>query len=244
VLEDDFDFRSYYSADYFQGAVDDGYSDYVGSEASLRLEFRHTLEHLKTLVPRTSRLLEFGCAYGFFLSEASTVFDSVQGIELSADAVAFCVARGLDVITGVVDESTLVGVYDAVVGLDVIEHVPEPHTLVRAVSDHLRPGGVLLLTTGDWGSLVARCSGRKWRLMTPPQHLSFFTVAAMSRMLEGAGLRVVECSHPPKRVPASLIVYQLQRLLGLSPRPVPRLNEWALPINLWDAMRVIAVKPT
>ena len=60
--------------------------------------------------------------------------------------------------------------------------------------------------------------------------------------LEAAGLRVVELSHPWKRVPLSLLAYQLQRLAGLKPRLFPTLTKWGIPINLWDAMRVIAVK--
>jgi len=242
VLEEGFDFERYYSEAYFQGRVDDGYADYIGSEDTLRAEFQHTLAYLRRRSTGRDRLLEFGCAYGFFLQEAARHFRAVEGIELSADAVGFCQSRGLRVTAGVVSDATLDGPYDAVVGLDVIEHVPDPHEVVRMIGQRLKTGGVLLLTTGDWGSLLARTMGRRWRLMTPPQHLSFFTRASMSRMIERAGLRVVELSHPWKKVPLSLVLYQLQRLAGLSQRKVKTLNSVALPINLWDSMRVLAVK--
>ena len=52
--------------------------------------------------------------------------------------------------------------------------------------------------------------------MTPPQHLSFFTPASMRKMLAGAGLEVVSLTHPWKRVPVSLIAYQLQRMAGIT----------------------------
>ena len=242
VLDKDFDLEKYYSESYFNGKVDDGYADYIGSEEILRHEFRRTLIHQLAHSRSQGTLLEFGCAYGFFLMEAAPFFERVEGIELCEDAVRFCRSRGLNVARGVVETASLKGPYDAAVGLDVIEHIPNPHEAVKLIADRLNRGGTILLTTGDWRSLLARAMGPRWRLMTPPQHLSFFTPRSMTLILEAAGLRVVELSHPWKRVPLSLFTYQLQRLAGLKPRRFPELTKWAIPINLWDAMRVIAVK--
>ena len=127
ILEEAFDFERYYSQAYFQGGVSDGYADYLGSEETLRLEFQQTLRYLTRRAAGREPLLEFGCAYGFFLQEAARCFRGVEGIELSNDAVNFCASRGLKVTAGVIDERTLPGPYDAVVGLDVLEHIPEPH---------------------------------------------------------------------------------------------------------------------
>jgi SAM-dependent methyltransferase len=241
-IEPTFDPHEYYSEPYFQGGVSDGYMDYIGSEATLRVEFRKIIGYILSLNPRRGRLLEFGCAYGFFLEEAKSHFDSVQGIEISEDAVRFCHARGLDVMTGAVDDSTLKGFYDVAVGLDVIEHVPEPQETVKLISSHMNPGSLLIMTTGDWAAPLARITGPNWRLMTPPQHLSFFTFKSMRLVLESAGFQIASLSRPWKRVPLSLIVYQFQRMLGLKPRNVRVLNNLWLPVNLWDAMRVVAVK--
>ena len=240
MLPPQFDLERYYSAGYFQGGAVDGYADYAGSESSLRAEFRQTLAHILRLAPRRGALLEFGCAYGYFLEEAARHFDSTLGIELSAEAVAIARARGLNVQAGVVDDA-LAGPFDAVVGLDVIEHVPEPAETVAHLSRVMAPNGVLVLTTGDWGSPLARVMGPRWRLMTPPQHVSFFTPKAMQALLNRAGLVVVEISRPWKRVPLALFAYQAQRILGLRPR-VLRIPG-ALRMNLFDAMRVTARKP-
>jgi len=237
-----FDANAYYSEAYFQGGHADSYGDYQGSEPILRAEFRQTVDYLLAQVPARNRLLEFGCAYGFLLQEARPHFAYVEGIELSADAVRVCQAKGLNVTAGVVDATTLHGPYQAVVGLDVIEHVPEPQETVRLLGAHMEPGAVLLMTTGDWASAMARLTGRHWRLMTPPQHLSFFTPRSMRSMLEQAGFRVASLTHPSKHVPLALIAYQLQRMAGLTPRNLAWLGGLALPVNLFDAMRVVAVK--
>lgn len=47
--------------------------------------------------------------------------------------------------------------FDTVVSMDVIEHVPEPVPWVREALRVLRPGGVLFVTTPNYGSLSLRC---------------------------------------------------------------------------------------
>jgi hypothetical protein len=101
-----------------------------------------------------------------------------------------------------------------------------------------------MLTTGDFGSLAARLAGPRWRLMTPPQHLWFFTQPSMRRLGESLGLRIESIDHPWKIVPLSLILYQVRRMLGLSVRGDRATSRIGLPVNLFDAMRVVLRKPT
>lgn len=244
MLPEGFDPRGIYGADYFAGGHDDGYADYVGSEKVLRAEFRAALAHLIRSGTYAGRLLEVGCAYGFFLEEASSRFE-VVGIEVAADAAAACAARGLDVREGVLEESFFRDrePFDAIVMLDVIEHLERPDEIVDTISRHTKRGGRLLASTGDWGSITARMLGPRWRLMTPPQHLWFFTVPTMRTLLERHGFRLESVQHPWKFVPASLIAYQLGRMTGLQDR-LRRLDfgRLGLPVNLYDAMRLVAVK--
>ena len=92
-------------ADYFAGGHSDGYADYLGAEPVLRREFARTVEFIRRYCPR-GRLLDVGCAYGFFLQEAKPFFE-VAGIELAEEAAAHGRQSGLNVVTGVADESTL-----------------------------------------------------------------------------------------------------------------------------------------
>jgi SAM-dependent methyltransferase len=239
-----FDPFSYYSKEYFSGGQPDGYADYLGAEPVLRSEFARVLAFLRLYCSR-GRLLEIGCAYGFFLREARRHFD-VSGIELAEDAAAYCRRLGLNVLQGGVDEDKFrrLGMLDVIVLLDVIEHLPNPRETIDLCSRYLSPGGVLLLTTGDFGSIVARVSGAKWRLMTPPQHLWFFTRQSLRRFAEGACLEFVSYDHPWKLVPLSLITFQLARILGMRPTRRPQASGFGIPVNLFDAMRVVLRKPS
>ena len=242
-LPENFSAGGIYTEAYFQGGQADGYSDYVGSESVLRGEFRAAVQYLRQTGCSSGRLLELGCAYGFFLAEANAYFE-VQGIEMSESAVHFCRTRGFEVEHGTLT-AEYVGrsaPFDAVVMLDVVEHLMEPDKMMELVRKAMKPGGKLMLTTGDWESALSRLMGRNWRLMTPPQHTFFFSPRTLSVMLARVGFDVIECGKPWKTVPLGLILYQLGRILGI--RRPPRLsgNHFGIPINLYDAFRVVAVR--
>jgi SAM-dependent methyltransferase len=238
-----FDPTRYYTEDYFSGAYADGYQDYAGEESVLRREFARTVAFVRRFRPG-GRLIELGCAYGFFLQEAKPYFD-VHGVELAADAAAHARRNGLDVRDGVADEATMraLGPADVIVMLDVIEHLPDPAATLALCERHLNPGGIVVITTGDFGSIYARLAGPRWRLMTPPQHLWFLTPESLRRFGGQLGLRLLVAEHPWKIVPLSLIRFQLRRMLGMRMGGKPAVSHIGLPVNLFDAMRVVLQKP-
>jgi SAM-dependent methyltransferase len=236
-----FDPAAYYTGDYFSGGHADGYADYRGAEPVLRREFARTVGFIRQYRD-CGRLLDVGCAYGFFLQEARPFYE-VAGIELAEDAAAHGRTRGLRVLSGVADEGNLaqLGMMDVIVLLDVIEHLPDPHGTLALCTRHLNSGGIIVITTGDFASLYARIAGPGWRLMTPPQHLWYFTRASIERMAHSLGLRLEAFDHPWKIVPISLILFQIQRMFGIRSAAAAS-SRLGLPVNLFDAMRVVLRK--
>jgi 2-polyprenyl-3-methyl-5-hydroxy-6-metoxy-1,4-benzoquinol methylase len=239
VLPPGFDPSSIYTEEYFLGGHKDGYADYLASGEELRYEFRRLLQAIQKHV-RGGKLIEIGCAYGFFLEEAAKAF-TTTGVEISDHARAVCHERGLEVWRSATPKLLAErGPFDAAVMLDVLEHMQDPGAILDDLHHAMRPGAQLVITTGDFGSAIARAMGKHWRLMTPPQHLWFFSPQTVTALLERHGFRVHTVEHPWKLVPLSLILYQASRYVGgqgLVRRLMPR---GRLPINLFDAMRVIA----
>ncbi len=188
-------FQDLYGAGYYTGGHDQVFEDYVGQQAARRAHARRKLallRHLPPRIPRQGRLLDVGCAAGFFLAEAQTFYD-VQGVELSEWSSAWAREQlQLSVFTGTLQQAAWpADHFDVLTLWDVVEHVPDPLPLLTEARRVLRPGGRLVLTTGDWGSRYAQSQGEDWHLMTPPWHLTMFSRATLAAVAQRAGLKVV-----------------------------------------------------
>jgi SAM-dependent methyltransferase len=239
-----------YGSAYFSAAAGEtrgqGYADYLGEEPNHRANARARVRLLERYVA-SGRLLDVGCAAGFFLDEARQTGWDVEGVEVAAGMVAH--ARGLGLT---VHEAPFAGVelepgsFDAITRWDYIELSLDPAGDLRGASTLLRPGGFLLVSTGDARSAVARLSGRRWHLLTPRHHNFFFTRRSLGEAFRAAGLEVELMTYPSSLYSVHYLLYKLQtvwdsprleRLAGRVGRT--RLGSRAIPINLRDIVTVV-----
>ena len=189
-----------YSAEYFERDFRCGRSEAGSfSEAAFRSENQNLLAAFERLGPRGS-LLEVGCASGWLLKQAEERGWRVQGVELSAAAVAHARSLGLEVFHGDLPAAALpAGSFDLVYMGDVLEHVPDCGAVLREVARVLKRGGHLYLrgptTTNSLARRLAlalyRATGRVIVLREPPYHLWEFTAGPLEHLFESAGLEVV-----------------------------------------------------
>src|ERR1700674_4908449 len=188
--------------------IDGVYADYVQDRDAIH---RSAVTRLRTLerAVKGRRLLDVGCAAGYFLEAARTRGWNVAGLELSAYSVQLARRLALEVFEGSILVPPPLPVFDAITMWDTIEHIPRPDTAVENARRLLRPGGVLVISTGDRRSFVARALGRRWRLMNDPTNKFFFNEPPLSSLLGTAGFKVVSVSRPGKWVSAGMILHQL-----------------------------------
>ncbi len=185
-----------YSHGYFFG---EEYSDYVADRKTASKNFRLRVKVLKRFLDASKhkRLLEIGCAYGFFLEEAKEYFTSVKGIDVSKEAVSYAKDRlFLDVESDEFLKHDYKGQkFDCVCMWDTIEHLKRPDLYIEKIGQLTDKGALLALTTGDIASFSARMMKSKWRLIHPPTHIHYFSEKSLAKLLERGGFRIIYKSH-------------------------------------------------
>ena len=78
--------------------------------------------------------------------------------------------------------------YDVISMIEVIEHLPEPLEPLALIARLLKPGGLLLLTTGNLDSPVATRQGIHYRYCAPEIHVSLFNPGCLARLYRRVGL--------------------------------------------------------
>lgn len=166
---------------------------YVQEEEGRRMSSLRILLYLQRL-KKNGRLLDIGCATGFFLDEARKKEWEIYGLELSEWAVDY--AREKFKLENVQQGALTRGMYtdsffDVVVMKDTIEHLVDPKSLLIEVRRILKPEGVLCITTPDIASLVSRLLRAKWWGIKH-SHLYYFSRKTLCKMLDIAGFGPVK----------------------------------------------------
>ncbi|MBZ0291342.1 MAG: class I SAM-dependent methyltransferase [Anaerolineae bacterium] len=227
-----------------------GYSNYIKDEGNIRKTSNRRLTLLERFI-QPGRLLDVGCAVGFFIDEAHKRGWQVEGLDVSSFAVEYARDHfGVDAQNGSLTELDYEpGAYDMVTMWDVIEHVPDPKAYIERAAQLLRPGGIVALATPDVDSLPARLTGKRWvGYKLSEEHIYYFSIKTLSQMLEAAGFEVVDVRHVGKYVTLRLFLDRLgmyapwlAKLLELGERAF-KLSEWALYINPFDIVAITARK--
>ena len=78
--------------------------------------------------------------------------------------------------------------YDIISMVEVLEHLPQPVEPLRLISRLLKPGGLLLLTTGNLDGPIARRQGIHYRYCAPEIHVSLFNPHCLTTLYREVGL--------------------------------------------------------
>ena len=195
-------------------------------------------------------LLDVGCALGGFLAVAKEHGFQVEGVEIAEYAAEQARSRVQVKVTAsdIYSAQLAAEGYDVVTMWDVIEHLTDPHLALEKIRRALRPKGYVFFSTGDVSSVWARLAGKRWQLLTPPQHLYFFSQRSVSDLLSRHGFSVKQINYQGKWVTAAFVSFKAQESLGSIVKPLSiairflGLQNVKVKINLGDIMTVAAQK--
>lgn len=193
---------------------------YEELEPGLSRMYREFLASVERRSPgkRFERVLDVGCAYGYFLDVAQEQWQPTElvGLDVSPEAHRITL-RGHVFHSGFVEDVELPDEhFDLVFMGDAFEHVHDPIRVASKLARVLAPGGVLVLTTVDFDSVLARLLGRRWRLMKPPEHLFYWNRRSLSRVFGDRGLDAA-FSNYWLYLPKKYVMKQFELQFGFRP---------------------------
>ena len=182
-----------WSAEWIEREFEAEYKDFI---------FESILHQLASRVNGGSRrLLDIGAHAGRFMWLGQQAGWQVEGVELNPRTAA-CAARHTGAPVHQLNAHTLAASgrrFSAVTLTDVLEHIPEPVTLLSAVARLMEPGG--------WLAVKVPCGRSQWykerilAALNPSHpvsladnlvHVNHFSPSSLAKAIERAGFRRVE----------------------------------------------------
>ena len=193
---------------------------YVGRRRIIRSFVKEICDRIGN---RRPRILDVGCGTGanlFMLSELG----EAEGVDISAQAITFCQARGLSNVRLGAAEDLPYGddQFDLVTALDVLEHLDDDVGALREMRRVIRPGGRLLLFVPTFMFL--------WGLQDEvSNHRRRYRLPELRRAVVAAGFEIERTTYANITffVP-TFTVRQVMRLTGISTDSEVRINISAL----------------
>ncbi|MGH7198145.1 MAG: class I SAM-dependent methyltransferase, partial [Candidatus Omnitrophota bacterium] len=243
----------FYSQDYFESHSSEemGYDNYVSDRDLVERTFKKRLERIeKRWLPSKGRLLDIGCAAGFFLKIARDRGWETHGVEISEYCCRYAADQfGLSLHHGPFESlDAREGLFDLITMWDYIEHSHVPDRDISKSYQFLKKDGLLAIATPDLGSVPARLFRDKWIGFKEHEHLYYFTRGNLTRLVERNGFKILHVSHIGKYISLNFFAKRLSTYSGFlgslmgRMSSLPALKDLHFYCNPFDIVYVIAKK--
>lgn len=164
---------------------------------------------------KNNRLLDIGFGAAVLLQVGARAGWLTEGVEVSRTAVEHAQQLGLNAFYGQLSNACYPDAwFDIVVGVEMLEHLPNPQNMVLEIARILRPGGLFWATTPHGRGLSSRLLGLEWSAAAPPEHLQLFSLRGVKSLLSNAGFHRIEVSA--HGVNPCEMMHAFQQRLGMS----------------------------
>lgn len=166
--------------------------------------------------PQERSILDIGCADGEFLNGLDANWKK-YGIEINEKAARVARGRGVSIISRNMNETNKPqDMFGAVTAFDVIEHVPDPRRFFRSVLQMTRPGGWIIISSGNYESTGWRIMGGAYWYCSFSDHISFISEKWCRRVVRNINADIMAInyfSHGDGTGPLSFYAELLKNIL-------------------------------
>ncbi len=153
--------------------------------------------------------LDVGVASGGMAGVAMDFGYRVAGLDIHPGYADHVRRLGIEFLLGDITTYDFQGrQFDIVSMGDVIEHVADPKTVIASVSRVVKPGGLIWLSTPNHEGVWTRALREKDGMWKECEHLQFFSLRSLTRLLDELGWRISDYSLSKRYVGCAEVVAQ------------------------------------
>lgn len=162
------------------------------------------------IIPQ-AKVLDVGCAFGYFLGCCDKYGFETFGIEVSKSAIEkasketnaklfkYDVDSGLNLFEN--------NCFDLVTAFDLIEHLDSPYKFLKECHRILKIGGKVVITTPNLGALARLLVRNEWHGFKDKTHKYLFTTKSIEYLFKVAGFKIVRLETPFQPLPKFIKPY-------------------------------------
>jgi predicted SAM-dependent methyltransferase len=140
---------------------------------------------------------------------------------------------------------------DVVLMMHVIEHVSDPYSTLKEVYRILKPGGIFVMETPRYDTLMFKLLGKRERSLSCDGHIYFFTTSTIEQLVTKAGFTVLKTDYVGRSLTLDRVFYNLgvvskSQVIKQILKDVAvklHLNKISLYLNTRDMERIYLKKP-
>jgi methylation protein EvaC len=174
----------------------DHYAFYSSTSARMALHFKEFADAVcqKYLEGTDPFIVEIGSNDGIMLKHFARKGIRHIGIEPSSNVAKVAMDQGMNVVTEFFDADLAkrivsdYGQADAILGANVMCHIPYLHSVVKGIEILLKPGGVVIFEDPYLGDIIQKTSYDQ----IYDEHAFYFSLASISYLFELYGLEVID----------------------------------------------------
>jgi len=205
--------KNFYDDAYFtsKDAVRKGYEDYFEDKKNINKTFSKRMDIIERHCGKSGKLLDIGCAAGFFMEVAQKRGWDVHGIDISEVCAAYARKNlGLEVRNGLfINTSFKDSEFDLITMWDYLEHSITPKEDISKARGLLRKGGLLLIATPDISSIPARICKSRWIGIKLEEHFYYFSKDVLSKLLKDSGFEILKIGYIGKYISSHMVANRL-----------------------------------
>ncbi len=184
------------------------------------LQMSERLSELNKLHSSPGRLLDVGCGIGTFLHLAREHGWETHGIDPSKSGCAFAQnIHKLDVHCGDIFNANFpTAHFDVITFYHVLEHISELNPFLSELRRILKPkteaqrAGTLVIEVPNGEGLQSRIHKADWHYVHPSDHLYYFSVRSLSKLLQKHGFDDIKIGKPKRVSPSNNMSFAIRKV--------------------------------